>query len=61
MDQQIKCAECGNEFTFTENDQQFYADKNYTPPRRCKPCRPVHNQRIGRVREDREDHAGYGE
>jgi CxxC-x17-CxxC domain-containing protein len=39
MTQIIKCADCGTDFTFTTEDQAFYAEKGFSPPRRCKPCR----------------------
>lgn len=39
MDQVIKCKDCGQEFTFTEREQEFYASKNFAAPVRCKPCR----------------------
>lgn len=29
----------GGTFKFTVKDQQFYAQNNYTEPRRCRPCR----------------------
>lgn len=46
MDKTIKCKECGKEFTFTANEQQFYlergfvdADGKVNEPVRCKDCR----------------------
>ena len=39
-DKTITCKECGSEFVFTANEQQFYAEKGFTnEPQRCKPCR----------------------
>jgi len=38
-DQTIECKECGDDFIFSEGEQQFYADKQFTTPRRCKTCR----------------------
>lgn len=40
-DKQLTCVErtCGNEFTFTVEEQVFYGDNNYAPPKRCPPCR----------------------
>lgn len=35
----IKCQDCGEEFTFTVNDQKFYEEKGFLPPKRCKSCR----------------------
>lgn len=38
MDQQLTCR-CGEQFTFTEGEQQFYSAKGLTPPKRCPKCR----------------------
>jgi DNA-directed RNA polymerase subunit RPC12/RpoP len=39
-DKTIRCADCGNEFTFTASEQQFFAEKGFTnEPRRCPVCR----------------------
>jgi hypothetical protein len=38
-DVQIKCVGCGQEFTFTVREQQFYEDKGFQVPRRCPACR----------------------
>lgn len=36
---QLTCADCGAEFTFTAEDQEFYASKGYSEPKRCPACR----------------------
>ena len=39
-DKTIVCKDCGQEFTFTANEQEFFADKGFTnEPLRCKACR----------------------
>ena len=38
-DQQITCSDCGASFTFTEAEQEFYASKQLSAPKRCKDCR----------------------
>lgn len=39
-DKTIVCKDCGQEFTFTANEQEFYAEKGFTnEPQRCKACR----------------------
>jgi len=38
-DQQITCTDCGTSFTFTGGEQEFYASRNLSAPRRCKACR----------------------
>lgn len=43
-DQTIRCQDCGQDFAFTERDQDFYAGKGFTPPKRCRPCREKRKQ-----------------
>ena len=38
-DKVLTCADCGMEFVFTASEQQFYADHEFSEPRRCAPCR----------------------
>jgi CxxC-x17-CxxC domain-containing protein len=38
-DQTITCADCANQFTFTASEQEFFAQKGFSAPRRCKSCR----------------------
>ena len=39
QDKTLVCADCNQEFTFTASEQQFYADRQFSEPRRCAPCR----------------------
>lgn len=39
-DKTLVCKECGQEFTFSASEQEFYAEKGFTnEPQRCKSCR----------------------
>jgi CxxC-x17-CxxC domain-containing protein len=38
-DKNLTCADCGQEFVFTASEQDFYAQRNFTEPRRCASCR----------------------
>ncbi|HEY5520301.1 MAG TPA: zinc-ribbon domain containing protein [Candidatus Limnocylindrales bacterium] len=38
-DRTLTCADCGQEFVFTSSEQQFYADRGFSDPRRCRNCR----------------------
>ena len=49
----ITCKDCGQEFEFTERDQEFYASKTdketgmpFTAPKRCYACREKKKQRF---------------
>jgi len=39
-DKTLNCADCGQEFVFSKNEQAFYAERGFTnEPKRCKSCR----------------------
>ncbi len=38
-DRTLTCVECGSEFTFSADDQEFHARKGYQEPKRCPSCR----------------------
>ncbi len=38
-DKTLTCADCGQEFSFTASEQDFYAQRGFTEPRRCASCR----------------------
>jgi len=40
QDRELTCRDCGNTFTFTVGEQEFYASKGLeNAPRRCPECR----------------------
>ena len=40
QDRTITCVECGSDFTFSTEDQEFHASRGYTnDPKRCPSCR----------------------
>jgi CxxC-x17-CxxC domain-containing protein len=38
-DRTLTCVQCGNDFTFTADDQQYHASRGYQEPKRCPACR----------------------
>lgn len=38
-DQEIQCRDCSDKFVFTSGEQSFFAEKEFSAPVRCKPCR----------------------
>jgi CxxC-x17-CxxC domain-containing protein len=40
-DKTLTCADCSEQFVFTERDQEFYAQRGFTEPRRCASCRAI--------------------
>lgn len=39
QDQTIKCKDCGTDFVWTAEEQEFYQQKGFNAPQRCKDCR----------------------
>lgn len=38
-DKTLTCADCGRQFLFSADDQEFFASKGYLEPKRCPSCR----------------------
>ena len=48
QDQTLTCRDCGNTFTWTASEQQFYADKGFNnAPVRCPDCRAKKKASMG--------------
>lgn len=44
----IQCCDCGANFTFTTQEQEFFASKGYTnEPKRCPSCRQTRKAERG--------------
>ena len=49
-DQTISCADCGQEFSFTAGEQEFYAQRGFTEaPKRCPSCRQIRKAQRNRA------------
>lgn len=46
VDKTLTCADCGQQFTFTADDQEFFASRGFGEPKRCRSCRA--NRRVER-------------
>ncbi|MEA2677944.1 MAG: hypothetical protein QOJ81_2085 [Chloroflexota bacterium] len=46
-DRTLTCADCGQEFVFTASEQQFYQERGFTDPRRCRSCRAARKASMG--------------
>jgi CxxC-x17-CxxC domain-containing protein len=51
-DTTLTCRDCGQAFTFTSGEQDFYAARGYSEPSRCADCRAQ--------RKAERDAGGYG-
>jgi CxxC-x17-CxxC domain-containing protein len=47
QDKTLSCVDCNQEFVFTASEQQFYADRQFTEPRRCPSCRAAKKAQRG--------------
>jgi len=53
-DKMLQCSGCGATFTFTAEEQEFYAAKGYTnEPKRCPACREARRNQRGSFGGDR--------
>ncbi len=44
QDKTLICRDCGQEFIFTAGEQEFYAERGFSAPLRCKDCRQKRKQ-----------------
>lgn len=51
----IICKDCGKEFVFTVGEQNFYKEKNFSDPVRCKECRRTKNNKNNNTNKLTED------
>jgi CxxC-x17-CxxC domain-containing protein len=58
-DKNLTCADCGQEFVFTASEQDFYAQRGFTEPRRCPSCRASRKAARG-ASDGGGSGAGYG-
>ncbi len=52
-DKVLTCQDCGQQFVFTAREQEFYAERQFSEPRRCPSCRASRKAARG-------DSGGYG-
>jgi len=44
-DKTLECSDCGNEFTFSAEEQELFQSRGYTnEPKRCADCRQARKQ-----------------
>ncbi len=47
VDRTLTCSDCNQSFTFTVSEQDFYAQKGFSEPRRCPNCRAARKAQRG--------------
>ena len=46
-DKTLTCQDCGQQFTFSADDQEFFSSKGYSEPKRCPACRSARKAERG--------------
>ena len=46
-DRSLTCVQCGTEFIFSAEDQEFHARRGYQDPKRCPTCRAERRASVG--------------
>ena len=47
VDTTLTCRDCGQAFTFTSGEQEFYASRGFSEPSRCPSCRQARKAERG--------------
>jgi CxxC-x17-CxxC domain-containing protein len=58
-DKALTCADCRQEFVFTASEQQFYADRQFSEPRRCASCRAIRKSERSGSSSGGDSYGGY--
>ncbi len=55
QDKTLTCKDCGQEFVFSANEQEFYASKGFeNEPGRCPSCRAARKQQRSGMHRERQ-------
>ena len=46
-DQYLTCADCNRDFLWSAREQDFYREKGFQPPKRCKECARARKEQRG--------------
>jgi CxxC-x17-CxxC domain-containing protein len=46
-DRTLTCRDCGQEFVFTAGEQEFYQQRGFSEPQRCRTCRDAKKSQRG--------------
>jgi len=41
----LRCADCGKEFIWEAEEQEYFREQGFDPPKRCQDCRRANKQR----------------
>jgi len=47
QDKLMACSDCGENYVWSDEEQEMFKQKGCEPPKRCKPCRQARKARRG--------------
>ena len=47
QDKELTCADCRGKFLWSAKDQEFFAERGFSEPKRCKDCRQAKKEQRG--------------
>jgi hypothetical protein len=53
QDKELTCVDCRGKFLHSAKDQEFFAERDFSEPKRCKPCRQAKKDQRGDERGNR--------
>jgi len=59
-DRTLTCRDCGQEFVFTQGEQEFYQQRGFSDPQRCGNCRQARKAQRNTGGGGYGDSGGYG-
>jgi len=54
-DRTLNCCDCHKDFVFDKGEQEFFQRKEFSDPRRCKPCRVAKKTRNNQENDGRQN------
>ncbi|HYI25067.1 MAG TPA: zinc-ribbon domain containing protein [Thermomicrobiales bacterium] len=59
-DRTLTCRDCGQEFVFTAGEQEFYQQRGFSEPQRCRSCRDQKKAQRNAGGDSYQSSGGYG-
>jgi hypothetical protein len=56
QDKDLVCKDCGQTYSFTAGEQEFYQSRGFSEPVRCKACRDIRKSQ----KQERDGGSGFG-
>lgn len=57
QNRELQCVECGQNFEFSADDQEFYSGRGFSEPKRCPRCRAA--KKAANQRDSRQQYSRY--